>query len=723
MNANNILAFAIFILNSELAFGVDECFINGEWKTYKRSQQTCCGGVLERYTQGKKCCKETGRVYYENHGLCCEDKMYERYDENGVEYGCCGNTKIPMERTVCCGGVSHPRHPDMGCCGKQYINLTSQMCCQNEDNPALVSKHVRGADFTCCGHLVVDLSNQNCRWNISGNTRNPIAVNRLGEICDGKIISLREKSCCDDTIYDQPYLDPEDMSQRNPTVECCGTVGYNNQRQVCCSQYPGAEVVIPAEDHLQCCVGSETGYYNTTTELCCAGSTWTRYSSNDTCCGTHRIDGHSQGCCAGHPYKKDTHFCCDGSPSEVLKLESTCCGGARLAPSKMCCQNTQVETKEGHDACCLSYYSRQFATYNSSEKECVEGEVQTIMKLDDRYCGHVPYSDNKAVCCNGKVHNFPRGDTLGCCRRWDLKQTVYSETTQMCCQGHVHNESPNDAECCGAKSYPKHSDRNPCHEKCGGSYYNADVTVCCGNKQFLMEEHGDDCCGNSPYFSMVSYCCGKELYNPKNESCCGGYAVVSRRGRRRQRCCKNTMVYFRKDGRCKSNGIVERKKDIHPMENLCRRKTWKNLNGIEVKECFQTFAIQCTIKHFLKEKEELSIMMKCRNLKRRYLREKYHDSFLTPGKNQLTVRMMQSTKKKVRCNRRRLKNRRVIIFLDKEPIRKRSHFDLRISEKDTFRVVADTKHIRDHLDGTSSQKYCQELSKIFSNEHDEDLYQ
>lgn len=62
-----------------------------------------------------------------------------------------------------------------------------------------------------------------------------------------------------DKIYDQPYLDPENMSQRNPKVECCGTVGYNNQRQVCCSQYPGAEVVIPADDHLQCCVGSETG--------------------------------------------------------------------------------------------------------------------------------------------------------------------------------------------------------------------------------------------------------------------------------------------------------------------------------------------------------------------------------------------------------------------------------------------------------------------------------
>ncbi|XP_067682305.1 uncharacterized protein [Haliotis asinina] len=741
MSAITLLAIASLILNGDkLASGsetVSECFVDGAWKQYRHHERLCCGGELEKKTPGKKCCGATGRFYYDSQSLCCEDTMCDRFDEDGVEYGCCGKTKIPLETTVCCGGKSHRRHPDMGCCGTEYINVTQQMCCENEDVPAVVSKHVRGEHYGCCGHLVVDISLQKCRWNVTGNARNPIAVNKQDEFCDGKIISLREKTCCDDKIYDQPYLDPEDQAKRNPQVGCCGTVGYNMNHEVCCSQDHRAEVVIPLDDHLGCCVGSTTGYYNTTTELCCAGNTWPRSSRHDTCCWGQKIDGKSQGCCDGNPYKEDTHFCCEGSPSGVLKKGSTCCGGAKLAPNKICCGNTQVELKEGHDACCFIYYSNQFATYNSTEKVCVEGEVLTKQKGNTRYCGHDQYNDKKAVCCGGEVHHFPPGDTLGCCR-WGQKQTVYSEASQMCCQGQVHNTSINEAECCGSSSYPTQSSDNPCHKKCGNSYHNADVTLCCGNKQFSIVDHGDDCCGSSPYFSMeqtccngrlynttqLRYCCGKELYNPRNQSCCGAYAVVPRQGRRKQRCCRNTMVFTRPKGQCKSNGIVHREKNIHPVENLCQKRTWQDLNGIEVQVCFRRYAIQCTIKRkrTLKLQRELQITMKCRNLKRRYLSEMYHDSFVSQGKDMLKVNIRLPLKK-VRCKRKKLENKRVIIFLDKQPTvtvkGQKRHIELRISEKDTFRVVADRKNIREHLQRSSSQKYC---NRLFSVLNPEDLY-
>ncbi len=79
-------------------------------------------------------------------------------------------------------------------------------------------------------------------------------------------------------------------------------------------------------------------------------------------------------------------------------------------------------------------------------QDCVLGRLETRRYSDDGECQGVRYLKKKAVCCNGGVHHFPAGDTLGCCISSNFAQTIYSESTQICCHGNVHHMSANEAE-------------------------------------------------------------------------------------------------------------------------------------------------------------------------------------------------------------------------------------------------------------------------------------
>ena len=103
------------------------------------------------------------------------------------------------------------------------------------------------------------------------------------------------------------------------------------------------------------------------------------------------------------------------------------------------------------------------------------------------------------TCCAGKVHTGAVTRSTGCCRarRYDIN-------SQLCCDGELHNLDPQLYQCCG---------RNP---------YDPWKQTCC-HGYFVANGKGQ-CCG---YF---------QLYDNKNQICCGQRLVFNGRPDR-TKCC------------------------------------------------------------------------------------------------------------------------------------------------------------------------------------------
>ncbi|XP_067681446.1 uncharacterized protein [Haliotis asinina] len=471
--------------------GIPECYINGTW-TMAPPGKMCCRGTPEPI-KGRACCygSVSNHVYYPLHSICCEGMVMPRYIEvsgQRVERTCCNNKAVVLNE-------------DIQCCGGQLVNRHDTLCCYDEDNPDQVTKHAHGPHFSCCGIKVIDVRVQECN-RLKGKE---VPVYIMRQVCGTQIINLRTHKCCHDKVHDVPHLNPLNIGELNPNVQCCGQTVYNATKQQCC---PGTSLVgtVVDRDQRQACCGQ--GFVDTGRQLCCMGQAVAKTSPQDKCCGNQTYNPSTHSCCGNTPFNTVTHYCCSGSPSQPLKKGQVCCGGFPVASHQLCCFGTTPVNKQStqDDSCCRK--DSTIRTYNSTLMSCnpYTGEIETrISHLDDT-CEGAHYLPDEAVCCGGEVHHFPPGDTLGCCR-WGQKQTVYSEASQMCCQGHVHNVSSHEAECCRTQAYKLYSGHNPCLI-C--TQENVPHQICCANQTYKSYD-GDACCGHVPYFSQEDTCCNGQV--------------------------------------------------------------------------------------------------------------------------------------------------------------------------------------------------------------------
>ncbi|XP_046343566.1 galaxin-like isoform X1 [Haliotis rufescens] len=451
-----------------------ECFVDGQF-VRTPAGHFCCNHRLVREGDKGCCYGHDTRVFYTRYNICCDGRVMSRYImESGgeVERTCCGNRAILLNNSTCCNNTvaEYPKaaNPgDMQCCGGQLVNRHTTLCCYAEDNPSQVTKHVSGPNFQCCGIKVIDQRLQQCN-RMNGKE---VAVDLQEQVCGGRVISLRTHKCCLDRVHNVPHLNPWNIGQENPDVQCCGRAVYNISTQTCCPGTGLAGNVVERTEHLACC---GAGSVDTRHQLCCKGHAVAKTSPQDQCCGPKVFNPYMHSCCDDiTPFNTLTHYCCTGSPSQPLRKGQDCC-----STLKSC-----------------SHYT---------------GDTEMRTSPRDTVCEGVRFLPELAVCCNSQVHYFPPGDTLGCCRRWDLKQTVYSETTQMCCQGHVHNESANEAECCSTQAYHLYSGHNPCLVCVPGDVL-PPHQMCCANQTYDKRYDGDACCGHVPYFSHEETCCNGQV--------------------------------------------------------------------------------------------------------------------------------------------------------------------------------------------------------------------
>ncbi|XP_046564088.1 galaxin-like isoform X2 [Haliotis rubra] len=482
-------------------YGIKECYINDTWVPVPPGKM-CCQGTLEPQ-EDKDCCygKDSNHVYYPRHNICCEGRVMPRYIKDSgrrVERTCCNNKALVINET-------------MQCCGDEVVNRHDTLCCHDEDNPGKVATHVSGPYFSCCGIKVIDVRVQQCGW-MKGKE---LPVQPHHQVCGRQHINLRTHKCCLGRVHDVPHLNPHNIGELNPDVRCCGQTVYNTSRQECCPGSSLVGTVVDRAEHLACC---GQGFPDTRHQLCCMGRAVTKTSPQDKCCGPQSYNPRTHSCCGNTPFNTLTHYCCSGSLSQPLRKGQDCCGGFPIVRHQLCCFGTTPVniSSTQDDSCCRK--DSTIRTYNSTLKSCnhYTGDIETrISPLDDT-CEGTHYLPDEAVCCDGQVHHFPPGDTLGCCR-WHSKQTVYSETSQMCCKGHLHNVSSHEAECCRTQAYKLYSGHNPCLA-CTQEDVLPPHQMCCTNQTYHTWYDGDACCGHVPYFSQEYTCCNGQVRS-RQQSC------------------------------------------------------------------------------------------------------------------------------------------------------------------------------------------------------------
>ncbi|XP_004700202.1 usherin [Echinops telfairi] len=123
-------------------------------------------------------------------------------------------------------------------------------------------------------------------------------------------------------------------------------------------------------------------------------------------------------------------------------------------------------------------------------------------------CGHICYSPEAKVCCNGVLHSAQPEHS--CCEEKYLP--LARSSTAVCCGGRIREARPN-------------------HQCCSGYYARIlPGEICCPDEQHnrVSVGRGDACCGRMPYStSGHQICCAGRLHDGHAQQCCGGQ-IVSR---------------------------------------------------------------------------------------------------------------------------------------------------------------------------------------------------
>ncbi|XP_002760562.4 usherin [Callithrix jacchus] len=121
-------------------------------------------------------------------------------------------------------------------------------------------------------------------------------------------------------------------------------------------------------------------------------------------------------------------------------------------------------------------------------------------------CGHICYSPEAKVCCNGVLYNPKPGHH--CCE--EKYVPFFLNSTGVCCGGRIQEAQPD-------------------HQCCSGYYARIlPGEVCCPDEQHnrVSVGIGDSCCGRMPYStSGKQICCAGRLHDGHGQQCCGGQIV------------------------------------------------------------------------------------------------------------------------------------------------------------------------------------------------------
>ncbi|XP_003419924.2 usherin [Loxodonta africana] len=142
-------------------------------------------------------------------------------------------------------------------------------------------------------------------------------------------------------------------------------------------------------------------------------------------------------------------------------------------------------------------------------------------------CGHMCYSPESKVCCDGVLYNPQPG--YGCCEEKYFPFALNS--TGVCCGGRIREAQPK-------------------HQCCSGYYARIlPGEVCCPDERHdrVSVGRGDACCGRMPYSTAGhQICCAGRLHDGHGQQCCGGQIV-----NKDLECCggeEEGVVYIRLPG-------------------------------------------------------------------------------------------------------------------------------------------------------------------------------
>ncbi|XP_058131204.1 usherin [Dasypus novemcinctus] len=136
------------------------------------------------------------------------------------------------------------------------------------------------------------------------------------------------------------------------------------------------------------------------------------------------------------------------------------------------------------------------------------GELCKAVKCQkpENICGHMCYSPEAQVCCQGVLYK-PRPGHL-CCE--DKYIPFALNSTGVCCGGRIQEAQAN-------------------HQCCSGYYVRIlPGEVCCPDEQHnrVSVGMGDSCCGRMPYSTSGNQiCCAGRLHDGHGQQCCGGQIV------------------------------------------------------------------------------------------------------------------------------------------------------------------------------------------------------
>jgi hypothetical protein len=104
-----------------------------------------------------------------------------------------------------------------------------------------------------------------------------------------------------------------------PGNACCGSVGYDQNRVMCCD----GKIVYKSADYRQCCGQSS---YNPDKQVnCYIILKQTQIVLAQICCDS-TISGNGDKCCGSNPYASAKQICCAGQISYTPSGNIRCCG-------------------------------------------------------------------------------------------------------------------------------------------------------------------------------------------------------------------------------------------------------------------------------------------------------------------------------------------------------------------------------------------------------------
>ncbi|XP_026171264.1 usherin [Mastacembelus armatus] len=462
-----------------------------------------CDSVIRLNAAPQKDChyrKNCQGMHYDiREAVCCENQLY-----TGAGLSCCGNQVFNPENATCCKLHQENRFtvqltPGMSemvsaCCGLMAYDPLNEICL----NSTVAAKTVPKAQI--CSKDVYDEDKQLCCGPLD-DKKILMKITRDHRCCGHDQYNMKTQWCCEvnQTLQIeniQPDCSKEYSASCRPKLSCCGKVGFDKNKQLCCGPLNDKKVLMKNSPDHQCCGHDQV---NTSTHCCCGEDETLKIKPiNSTCCqnkpgvqqkkhAPNRIEHDSVSC-----KSKQTkhHCCCNAGHCDATDNDSQCCGEtpAGLAQHRVVCYNNTM-FKDGSDG---EEYTENRAAYEPTKGTVCCSDFHA--SPGKHCCGTKIYYPNNEICCNG--HSYPKGGNIQCC---GIKAYNITDPQMKCCSGVLHNltslgSEGNDAQCCG-------------------SILRQSQDVCCssGEREFLYStKPGFRCCGHFYYnISLWSCCAGK----------------------------------------------------------------------------------------------------------------------------------------------------------------------------------------------------------------------